>query len=44
LTGAIAYRSGSFAAAFVLCGFILAGGALAYWLLMNEKVDAPASA
>ena len=38
LTGAIAYRTGSFAAAFVLCGFILVGGALAYWLLMNEQV------
>lgn len=41
LTGAIAYRSGSFAAAFVLCGFILAGGALAYWLLMNDIVGVP---
>jgi MFS transporter, ACS family, D-galactonate transporter len=40
LTGAIAYRTGSFASAFVLCGFILVGGALAYWLLMNEKVGA----
>jgi sugar phosphate permease len=39
LTGAIAYRTGSFASAFVLCGFILAGGALAYWLLMKEKVE-----
>ncbi len=39
LTGAIAYRSGSFASAFVLCGFILVAGALAYWLLMNEKVQ-----
>jgi MFS family permease len=38
LTGAIAHRTGSFASAFVLCGFILIGGALAYWLLMNEKV------
>jgi ACS family D-galactonate transporter-like MFS transporter len=38
LTGAIAYRTGSFAAAFVVCGFVLAGGALAYWLLMNETV------
>ena len=44
LTGAIAYRTGSFAAAFVLCGFILVGGALAYWLLMNEKVSAPEEA
>jgi ACS family D-galactonate transporter-like MFS transporter len=44
LTGAIAYRSGSFASAFVLCGFILAGGALAYWLLMNERVSLPESA
>ena len=38
LTGAIAYRTGSFASAFVLCGFVLAGGALAYWRLMNERV------
>jgi ACS family D-galactonate transporter-like MFS transporter len=38
LTGAIAYRTGSFAAAFVLCGFILIGGAIAYWTLMKEKV------
>jgi MFS family permease len=38
LTGAIADRTGSFASAFVLCGFILAGGVLAYWLLMNETV------
>jgi MFS transporter, ACS family, D-galactonate transporter len=38
LTGAIAYRTGSFAAAFAVCGFVLVGGALAYWLLMNEKV------
>lgn len=38
LTGAIAHRSGSFASALVLCGFILVGGALAYWLLMTEKV------
>ncbi len=41
LTGAIAYRTGSFASAFVLCGFILVGGALAYSLLMNEKISAP---
>jgi ACS family D-galactonate transporter-like MFS transporter len=39
LTGAIAHRTGSFAPAFVLCGFILAAGALAYWLLMNERVE-----
>jgi len=44
LTGAIAHRTGSFAAAFVLCGFILVGGALAYWLLMNETVSAPEEA
>ena len=44
LTGAIAYRSGSFASAFVLCGFVLVGGALAYWLLMKERVNLPASA
>lgn len=39
LTGAIAHRSGSFAPAFVLCGFLLIGGTLAYWLLMNERVE-----
>jgi MFS transporter, ACS family, D-galactonate transporter len=39
LTGAIAHRTGSFAPAFLLCGFLLVGGTLAYWLLMNEKVD-----
>jgi MFS family permease len=38
LTGVIADRTGSFASAFILCGFILAGGVLAYWLLMNETV------
>ena len=38
LTGAIAYRSGSFAAAFIVCGVLLVGGALAYVLLMNETV------
>jgi MFS transporter, ACS family, D-galactonate transporter len=38
LTGAIAHRTGSFASAFVVCGFILMAGALAYWLLMNDKV------
>jgi MFS transporter, ACS family, D-galactonate transporter len=44
LTGAIAHRTGSFAAAFVLCGFILAAGALSYWLLMNDKVGSEAEA
>jgi MFS family permease len=39
LTGAIVDWTGSFAPAFVLCGFILAGGVLAYWLLMNETVQ-----
>lgn len=39
LTGAIAHRTGSFVPAFVLCGFLLVGGALAYIFLMNEKVD-----
>jgi MFS transporter, ACS family, D-galactonate transporter len=39
LTGAIAHRVGSFGPAFVVCGFILAGGALAYWLLMNDTVE-----
>ena len=38
LTGAIAHRTGSFASAFVVCGFVLIAGALAYWLLMNDKV------
>jgi len=41
LTGAIAHRTGSFVPAFVLCGVFLIGGALAYWLLMNERVDSP---
>ena len=44
LTGAIAYRTGSFAAAFVVCGFILVAGAAAYWLLMNDTVDLPEGA
>jgi MFS transporter, ACS family, D-galactonate transporter len=44
LTGAIAHRTGSFASAFVLCGFILMAGALAYWLLMNDTVRSPAEA
>jgi sugar phosphate permease len=39
LTGAIAHRTGSFASAFVVCGFILVAGALAYWLLMNDRVS-----
>ena len=39
LTGAIAHRTGSFAPAFVVCGFILVAGALAYWLLMNDRVS-----
>ena len=30
---------GSFGPAFALCGFILAGGALAYWLLINDTVE-----
>jgi MFS transporter, ACS family, D-galactonate transporter len=44
LTGAIAYRTGSFAPAFVVCGFILMAGALAYWLLMNDIVRSPEEA
>jgi MFS family permease len=44
LTGAIAYRTGSFAPAFVVCGFILMAGALAYWLLMNDVVRSPEEA
>jgi ACS family D-galactonate transporter-like MFS transporter len=39
LTGGIAHRTGSFAPAFAVCGFVLAGGVLAYWLLMNEKIE-----
>ena len=42
LTGVIADRTGSFAPAFMLCGFILVGGAIAYWTLMNEKVGVDA--
>jgi dipeptide/tripeptide permease len=41
LTGAIAHRSGSFAAAFVLCGFLLVAGTFAYWFLMNERIGEP---
>jgi MFS transporter, ACS family, D-galactonate transporter len=41
LTGAIAHRTGSFASAFVVCGFVLIAGALAYWLLMNDIVGSP---
>jgi MFS family permease len=44
LTGAIAHRTGSFASAFVLCGFILVAGALAYCLLMNDRVSLGAEA
>ncbi len=44
LTGYIAHVTGSFALAFTLCGFILVGGTLAYWLLMKEKVDLPEGA
>jgi ACS family D-galactonate transporter-like MFS transporter len=44
VTGAIAHRTGSFASAFVVCGFVLVGGALAYWLLMNERVSLPEEA
>jgi MFS family permease len=39
LTGAIAHRTGSFASAFIVCGFTLIAGALAYWLLMNDRVS-----
>jgi MFS transporter, ACS family, D-galactonate transporter len=44
LTGAIAHRTGSFASAFVVCGFILVAGGLAYWFLMNDKVGLPEEA
>jgi sugar phosphate permease len=39
LTGLIADLTHSFALAFGICGFILIGGALAYWLLMKEMVE-----
>jgi MFS transporter, ACS family, D-galactonate transporter len=39
LTGIIAHRSGSFAPAFGLTGFILVAGMLAYWLLVTDKVE-----
>jgi ACS family D-galactonate transporter-like MFS transporter len=44
LTGGIAHVTGSFAAAFAICGVILVGGTLAYWLLMKEPVDLPLAA
>lgn len=39
LTGAIAHRTGSFVPAFMVCGVLLVGGALAYCLLMKDKVE-----
>ena len=41
LTGFIADLTHSFALAFGICGVILIGGALAYWLLMKERVELP---
>jgi MFS transporter, ACS family, D-galactonate transporter len=41
LTGAIAYKTGSFALALGLCGVLLVIGALAYWFLIDEFVDDP---
>jgi ACS family D-galactonate transporter-like MFS transporter len=39
LTGFIADRTGSFAAALSLCGGILVFGVLCYWLLVRNRVD-----
>jgi len=39
LTGFIADRTGSFAAALSLCGGILVFGVLCYWLLVKNRVD-----
>jgi sugar phosphate permease len=44
LTGFIADVTHSFALAFMICGVILVGGTLAYWLLMKEKVEIPEGA
>ena len=39
LTGFIAHTTGSFALALGLCGVILVIGALAYWFLIDERVE-----
>lgn len=39
LTGFIVQVTGSFALALGLCGAILAGGVIAYWLLVEEEVE-----
>jgi MFS transporter, ACS family, D-galactonate transporter len=39
-TGLIADLTGSFALALAICGVMLVGSALAYWLLVNERVEA----
>ena len=39
-TGLIADLTGSFALALAICGVMLVGRALAYWLLVNDRVEA----
>jgi MFS family permease len=39
VTGFSAHATGSFALALGLCGVILVGGALAYWFLIEERVE-----
>jgi dipeptide/tripeptide permease len=39
VTGFIAHTTGSFALALGLCGVILIIGALAYWFLVDERVE-----
>src|SRR5262245_25761044 len=39
LTGFIAHKTGSFALALGLCGALLVGGILAFWLLVEEEVE-----
>ena len=39
-TGLIADLTGSFALALAICGVMLVGSALAYWLLVNDRVEA----
>jgi MFS family permease len=39
LTGFIAHLTGSFALALALCGVILIGGVIAYWFLVEEKIE-----
>lgn len=39
LTGFIAHLNRSFALALALCGVILVGGVIAYWFLVEEKIE-----